>query len=228
MPSWTTHLVVANKVVQKLKVEKNEFIFANIMPDILEGYTIKNISKTMDYYSTHYTKYTNINGISIPIPDVERFKREYKSEFNNPIILGYFSHLLLDYFWNDFSYRNYFESFDKDEDLVKVKLKNNKTKILKWDDAVIVKQKDFRIFTKYLKNNIDIEIPIYSEKIFNYSKVIKEFEYTKEDIQNTADIIKNIKSEDILISDTYQIFSEEELKEELEKSVEFILEEINQ
>jgi len=43
MPSWITHFVTANQIEQDC--EKNEFIFANIMPDILEGYNLKEVSK---------------------------------------------------------------------------------------------------------------------------------------------------------------------------------------
>jgi len=83
----------------------------------------------------------------------------------NPIIKGYYCHLLTDYFWNQYTYKNYFENFDKEKNLVKIKLKNENHKIVKWDEAVRIKQKDFRNFTNYLKNKEEIVAPIYDDKI---------------------------------------------------------------
>ena len=128
MPSWITHLVTASKLDQE--EERNEFIFANIMSDILEGYNVKDVSKIIKDYQTHYPFIENINGIDIPLPNIYRFKKEYEDKMQNPIIKGYYCHLLTDYFWNTYTYERYFEKFGKEENLVKIKLNDGKKRIV--------------------------------------------------------------------------------------------------
>ena len=78
MPSWITHLVTATKLSNN-----NEYVFANLMPDILQKHIIKDISKRVNYETTHYTKIENINDIDVPIPDIDRFYRLYKNIFHH-------------------------------------------------------------------------------------------------------------------------------------------------
>ena len=80
MPSWITHFVTANQIEQDC--EKNEFIFANIMPDILEGYNLKEVSKIVKDYQTHYPKKQIINGITISLPNIQKFKEPIKTHRN--------------------------------------------------------------------------------------------------------------------------------------------------
>ena len=103
----------------KHQEEENEFIFANIMPDILEGYNVQEVSKIVRDYQTHYPKKQEINGITIPVPDIQKFKEQYREKLQNPIIKGYYCHLLTDYYCNTYTYENYFENYKKEEDLVK-------------------------------------------------------------------------------------------------------------
>lgn len=219
MPSWITHLTTASKISKE-----NEFIFANIMPDILQKHIIKDTSKRVNYETTHYTKIQNINGINIPMPDIDKFYNIYKTEMDNPIILGYYSHLLTDYFWNEFSYKNYFKQINKEINLIEIKLANEEKIELLWNDAVKLKQKDFRIFTRYLHNNMKIILPTYSDKILEYSKVIKEYNFEEKDIKNTIKYIEEYINKRIEenTQNKYQIFSEELMKIKLEESVEFI------
>lgn len=227
MPSWITHLVTANKIKQDSK--KNEFIFANIMPDILEGYNIKKVSRLIQNYETHYPVIEKINGISIPLPDIFRFKEEYKGKMQNPIIKGYYCHLLTDYFWNTYTYENYFENFDKEKKLVKIKLKDGNKKIIQWDDAVRIKQKDFNKFTNYLKDNEKIIIPFYNKNILKYSEDLKEFEFTQQDIENTILFIqKMIYTKSDNKKEEYSMFTQKELLTNWENSIQFIEEKIKE
>ncbi len=226
MPSWITHFVTANQIEQDC--EKNEFIFANIMPDILEGYNLKEVSKIVKDYQTHYPKKQIINGITISLPNIQKFKEQYQNKMKNPIIKGYYCHLLTDYFWNQYTYKNYFENFDKEKNLVKIKLKNENHKIVKWDEAVRIKQKDFRNFTNYLKNKEEIVAPIYDDKISRYSKELEEFEFTDSDIKNTIAYIQKIVQDKKDEEGSYQIFTREELLGKLKESVDFIKEKLEE
>lgn len=225
MPSWITHLVTASRVLEKIYVEKNEFIFGNIMPDILVGFNV-NVKETIPYAITHFAKIVNINGIDIPVPDIERFKTEYGNNFNNSLVLGYFAHLLTDYFWNEYSYRTYFQVHDKENRIVKLKFKNGEEKILSWKESVQEKQKDFALFAKKLQESLKLELFINAEEIWEDSKLIKEFQFTKEDIENTISYLDNIK-EVITANEEYKIFSKEEFEQKLDESIDFIIDNIS-
>lgn len=226
MPSWITHLVTAEKIRQE--TDKNEFIFANIMPDILEGYNVQKVSKIVKNYQTHYPKKQMINGIVIPLPDIQGFKKQYGIHMQNPIIKGYYCHLLTDYYWNTYTYKNYFENFDQEKNLVKIKLKDGKERIVKWNEAVRMKQKDFKNYTNYLKSKEKIIVPFYHPKIEKYSKILEEFEFTKKDIKNTISSIEEMVQSQNEEEKEYLMFTREELIERLEESIVFIEENLKE
>lgn len=223
MPSWITHIATANRVSERINIKNNdEFLFANVAPDILEGHIIKDISKKMPYEITHFAKMEEINGIIVPLPDIDKFKEKYKSKLKNTFILGYYTHLLTDYFWNDYCYTNYFYMYDKTKNLIKVKQLDGSEKIETWHEAVKEKQKDFKVFTRYLKQKININDKFDKNKILENCK---EFLITKNDISNTIDYLLRIKNLRIKQED-YTIFDEEVLKQTFSESIDFIVEKI--
>ena len=226
MPSWITHLVVANEIQTK---ERNEFIFANVMPDILEGYNVKKVSEIIRDYSTHFPKLKELNNIIVKLPDIEYFKEKYKNQMSNPIIKGYYTHLLTDYYWNNYAVGKYFYNFDKEKDLVKLKLQDGNEKICTWDEAVKIKQKDFSQFTNYLKHNKKMKTPIFTEKIEEYSKELDEFEYTKDDIKNTVAYIEElVQEENKEEKEEYSMFTKSELIQTLEENILWVKEELKE
>ena len=227
MPSWGTHLVIASRINIIKKMSKDEFSFSNIMPDILEGYLIKNLSKHVRYSTTHFSKTMNINGIDIVMPDIAKFKKLYDKEMKNPIICGYYCHLITDYFWNYYTYKNHFKCIDKEENLIEVTLVNKNKKLLTWNEAVRLKQKDFTNFSLYLKENNYIYYPNYDKKIYESSSKIREIKLTEEDIKKTIEYIKdNIKNKKIEKIYKYKMLSKEELKKMFEACYEFVMEKL--
>lgn len=225
MPSWVTHIVTANKVLEKVDFDRDKFIFANVMPDILNGHIIKDISKNIPYEETHFTKAVNFNGINTVIPDIYKFKEIYKNSLDNPIISGYFAHLLADYYWNFYAYSTYFESLDKNKNHIKVKLNNGKVETVDWNSAVAIKQKDFRIFSYYLTSMLKEDIDLNSSQLWEDIKKMKEFKYNKKDIDNTVMYLRNLKNVNIgVIQESYEIFNQKELIQKLDESVNFIIE----
>lgn len=226
MPSWITHLVVANEIQTK---ERNEFIFANVMPDILEGYNVKKVSEIIRDYSTHFPKLKELNNIIVKLPDIEYFKEKYKNQMSNPIIKGYYTHLLTDYYWNNYAVGKYFYNFDKEKDLVKLKLQDGNEKICTWDEAVKIKQKDFSQFTNYLKHNKKMKTPIFTEKIEEYSKELDEFEYTKDNIKNTVAYIEElVQEENKEEKEEYSMFTKSELIQTLEENILWVKEKLEE
>lgn len=87
MPGIVAHMGVAKTVAQKLNIKDDDFYRGNLLPDILAG----------DKSKTHY----KIKGEIFSIPDIKYYKNNFN--LNNYINLGYYTHLLLDYyFMNEF------------------------------------------------------------------------------------------------------------------------------
>lgn len=227
MPSWIMHFAVANTLCEKLNYkdkEKNEFIFANILPDLFEGHIVKNLSRIVNDYSTHFPKITDINGMKIPIPNVSRFKEEYINKLDNPIICGYLCHLLTDRFWNMYAYGKYLYDFDKSKDLIKIINKDGSEEIVYFSVGSRRKQADFKKFCNYIKNNKKIEYPYFSESILDDLNELKEFKFKRDDIIKTIDYIENdLKNAVDEEDDNYKMFTLDELIEKYNESIEYIL-----
>ncbi len=225
MPSWITHLVTANKLSNKIKInDKNSFLFGNIMPDILINYIVKNTSIHKNYKETHFSEKRVINGISLDFPQPENFFNLYKENMNNSVVLGYYIHLITDYFWNEISYSKYFKG---SHTIVELQLLDGTTKKCSFDDAIHIKQKDFKIFTEYLKNNNKIERIKYTEDLLKNCKQIKEIPLTKEDIENSIVEVENYiignGNDDIIIDNEYKLFHQNELQNYFDESIEYII-----
>ena len=223
MPSWITHLVTADKVLKNIEVkDKNSFLFGNVMPDILNNYIVKNTAIHKEYETTHFSDDVVINGIKCAFPGYNKFINEYKDNMDNPIICGYFTHLVTDYFWNEFSYGNYFK---KHNDLVEVKFIDGKKKDFEYNKAVKIKQSDFAIFADYLKSNYKIEKIVYKDDLLNLSKKIIEIPLTKEDIKNTLCVVDEYINDpkDELLDTSYKLFTQDILNSCFDESIEFII-----
>lgn len=229
MPSWTIHLAIVNKVLKEVKLQNsNIFALANVIPDIFEGHNTPNPSRIVKDYSTHYPYRTSINGMTIDLPDIKKFKNEYQKKFTNPVILGYYTHLLTDNYWNVQLYQNHYKMCNEQKNLLEIKLSDGSSKICSFAEIQPVKHKDLRTFATYLNNKYEIHFPEYDEKIFDYLSDLKEFTYTKDDIKRTVEYInENIKNKRGIVQDeNYQLYSKEELLSYIDNSVRLIKEEI--
>ena len=219
MPSWFIHLSTANDVTKKIKVDKNEYLFANLMPDFNSGYVIKS-NCIVDYSITHKGKYEK--GI---LPDIEKFKQEYKDKMNNTVILGYWSHLLTDYFWNKLVYEKYCVYDDKNEK-IGYKRKDKTIQYCSKEEIRKTKVNDFHVFEKYLLSRNEIQIPYFTNDILEKSKEIKEIYVQKKEMLNAIDYLNIEKEKSKIEEEQYNMFSQEDIQKYYEQSIEFILEEI--
>lgn len=78
MPNISAHIIVAMKVSKKLKLNSDEFIKGNLLPDIIDMED-----------SHHKVK----NGVYM-VPDIEYFLQNL--DFSKDLNIGYLTHLLLD------------------------------------------------------------------------------------------------------------------------------------
>ena len=168
MPNWKTHLEISKELNKSLKYNKEEyelFAFGSILPDINNGHLVKDISKILEHRITHfkgeYNSYIN-------------FYNKYKDNINNPLILGYFTHLYTDFNWN----KNFYEN-----DKIVV---NNEADHIKMRQ---MKQYDFMIYNnEFVENTIEIN---HIDKILEDTKKIEEVSITKEDIIKVKQFLDN-------------------------------------
>ncbi|MBQ2938138.1 MAG: hypothetical protein IJE05_04610 [Clostridia bacterium] len=222
MPSWITHLVTANKICDKLNIkDKNSFLFGNIMPDILNNHIVKNTNTHREYEITHFTDDIVINGIKYAFPNFDKFFEGYKEKMNNPIVCGFYVHLITDYFWNKLSYEKHFRNHNG---FVEIQFIDGTTEEYEYDPAIKVKQSDFRIFTEYLKNNYEIDKIAYTDDLLNLSKEITEIPLIKEDIEKTLYAVDEYRKNKTASSKTnYRLFTQEILNVYFDESINFIV-----
>ena len=227
MPAWITHIVTANKVLEKINIEdKNSFIFGNILPDINNGYFVKNLKNILDHTQTHFTLEEDLRKNEFNYNNIERFKKEYSNYMSNPIVLGYLVHMLTDSYWNEIAHNQHYIYNDNNEFIGCKLLDNNILKCVR-RTAVRIKQKDFNIFGDFLLQQNKITLPNYNNKLLEYSNIIKENPIVEEDIEKTISyleyIVLNSKLDETY---KYQMFTKEELIEKFDASIEFIIKSI--
>lgn len=230
MPSWSIHLEVAKKVNEKLKLNKDLFYYGNLIPDVDKNSSINR-------YNAHYYD-KNLPYFNCPrehMINIDLFLKDYKDNLSNPLILGYYCHLLTDYYYNLKVYTTKWVC-DKDNNIIGIKLKNNKIIKLDKEDKKRLRKKykhsDFELYGKYIFNTI--EIPTNSEIIKDNIKYLKDNLLTDELVDYRikylkTDFIKNNKLtlKERLIKNNYKIFTKTELDKMLEECVNLIIEKIN-
>lgn len=197
MPNWKTHIEIAKMIGKKLNIENgdiNEFIIGNILPDINNGYVIKNISNIFPHKKTHYEEKGGITYIN--------FYNQYKNLIKKPIIFGYYVHLYTDYIWNN----NFYTKVKEDIDYCKYTS----------NELREIKHNDFKVYNnKYIKNTISIK---NIDKILNDISVIDNITVNKNDLINALEYLNTSK----VFSSTYKFYSEKEMDHLLEFTVDNI------
>jgi hypothetical protein len=177
MPNWKTHVEFGKRVNKKLNYTGEElelFLLGNLLPDINNGYMIPDVSTKIDHEVTHYVVEGNYSYVN--------FYNGYKEKLKgNPLLMGYFTHLFLDYNMNNNFYTTY-----RDANLQKYERKQLR----------IMKQSDFRLYNnKFLENFIelkDIDNAVVKAKelcdiSINKEDVIKIVEFLKKKIHYDAE-----------------------------------------
>ena len=227
MASWSIHLGVAKRVNEKLKLNKDLFYLGNLIPDVDYG---NKVSKK----DTHFY-YNNpcLNCPKIHLPNSVMFLSIYKDSLNDDLIMGYYVHLLTDYFYNKYIYSNCLITND-DKDIVGVKLKTGKIKYFLHDDIFNKKYKqyDLVLYGKYLFNKNSIELPRLDNNLENSLLLLKDKFYSIEDMKKkiyylNGDFIKlnKINFKERIFG--YKLFYKKELDKLFDDCVDFILKEIN-
>ena len=100
MPGWNIHLEAGERVAKKLKftkLDKKEFLFGCILPDINNGY-INKVKRRKHHEETHYA-YDQKSSLNFYAENRKRILER------DPIFLGYLFHLYTDGYFNYDFYR---------------------------------------------------------------------------------------------------------------------------
>lgn len=227
MPSWAIHTIVANKISERININKNSFIFGNIVPDINTAYLVEDISKKLSHMDTHFTKEEDLKEIKFNTENIKRFKEEYKNKMNNPIVLGSFTHLLTDSLWNKMTFEEHY-LYDEEKNFKGIKLHSGEIIECEKRQATTMKQKEFREFgTKLLKENRNIIFPVFSKEIVKDVVEIKELNITEEDVIKVVKYLNEVTKNQQTEKDfEYVVFTQEELQKKFEETIEFCIKQI--
>lgn len=230
MPSWAIHLGVTTKINEKIKLsesEKNIFLLGNILPDILNGHVIKNISHIVPHKEAHIEKPVQVGNHIEYRYDLDGFLEKYKEKFSNPLILGYYTHLLTDFYWNNLTYGQ-LGIFDENKNLIGIKLNNGKEYKCSKEEIRKIKTNDFKLFSNYIYENKLAKVPKYDEKMLEYAKELTWLDLKKDDILEAIKYLEDMAELKIQLEidfPDYKIFTQEEMENHLNKCIKFIEEE---
>lgn len=223
MPSCGIHLATAYEVTKKIKIKnKDNFFIGNMLPDA-ERYVIKDFSIYVPYEKSHFSRMIQINNRMEKLPDYNIFIQKYKKDLNNPMVLGYLTHLIADYYWNYLTFSKYTAVNERGEIIGVLR---NENEFLKGGNELrkVLKQKDFANLDKEIVKSGNYQLPSFSDDCIKDLKVIEETTYNSEDILKIIEYLKKmVETKNKEQIDEYELFTREKIKEYYFKSIEFIV-----
>lgn len=143
MASAIMHICVAKKVNEYLNMDEKMLYLGTIAPDIS-----KQIGESKN--KSHFLKDEDI-------PDVNRFYNKYKDYLNNPFEMGYYIHLLTDYYW-------FKEFIPKRIKNIKLKMNNQELKLKPGDIGKII-YSDYTNLNINLIDHYDLTLKLFYEEL---------------------------------------------------------------
>jgi hypothetical protein len=216
MPSWSIHLKVAKDINKELGLDKDLFLLGNTIPDVGKNWDIT--KRKSHYYSE--TRFPECPDELLI--DIDEFLNDYQFYLDDPLVMGYYVHLLVDNYFNRYTYtKKYVQKdgkvlgyTDKDGNLVPMEGQQ---------DRMHVKQHDFELFGKELFKEGEVEVPQHSKEYVNSMRyfyflepnlVYDRVEYLNNEFKDFNKIEEG---------DDYKMYSREELENVLKGCEEHIL-----
>ena len=166
--------------------------------------------------------YAKIYGV-VSKNDIREINYQYKKDLNNPIVLGYLTHLIADYYWNYLTFSKYTAVNERGEIIGVLR---NENEFLKGGNGLrkFLKQKDFANLDKEIVKSGNYQLPSFSDDCMKDLKVIEETTYNSEDILKIIEYLKKmVETKNKEQIDEYELFTREKIKEYYFKSIEFIV-----
>lgn len=223
MPSWKIHIEVANKIIEKIGNfnDKNDFLIGNVLPDIYGGHVVKGLSKHIEYSDSHYSLEHTINLAKFILPDFEKFKNIHDEYIKDPVILGYFTHLMTDYYFNKYTYTNKY-IIDSSREVSGIKTKKDEALKCSRKTAIRIKQEDFGSFSDSI--NMASYNFTYNSKLFDSLAKLKTFTVDNDDIVKVTNYLNSLTSENTKKTKHLVMFLNEELEYMVNECASYITE----
>ena len=168
--------------------------------------------------------------------DIDLFLKDYKENLSNPLILGYYCHLLVDNFYNNEIYSNKWIQ-DANNNIIGIKLKNGKNLNIGIEDKKRQKRKykhkDFELYGKYLFKEKKIELPKDGITIKNNIKYLKNRFVSDELVDYRLNYLNNgfikfnkLKFNELLFQHNYKLFTKNELDRIFDNCADMVLKKI--
>lgn len=220
MPSWAIHLKIAKELAKGIpREEYQSFVLGNLLPDVNVGYLIHPVSKEIPYSVTHYGKIETFEGKTREFPNYQQFMRKYVKKIRKPIILGYLAHLATDFYWN---YQTYIKKGIYENGKMIGLQGTNSTVFGEGEVLRQTKVKNFNSLSYHLYYNNLVEIPQFEENLIEEVQKVNEVHIEKVDLERVNQYFKEIPKRLHKEENSFQIFSLEEMEQNLKENVEFI------
>lgn len=226
MPSWSIHLKIGKELNKKLKIDENKFMFGSLIPDTDSDWKLGR-------FNAHY--YGNLKFPKCPFEnmiDLNSFLLDYKDKMRDPMIIGYYCHLLTDNYYNEYIYYNKWIQ-DKDNNIIGIRKIDNEIIDVSNDYKLTGKYKhrDLELYGKRLFKDENIFIPNNVDNIINSLPLLKDEFITKENVIKRIHYLNNeffdfneiTKDE---YNKKYELFTKEELDNLLNDCIEYVLKEL--
>mgnify|MGYP000526176270 FL=1 len=169
--------------------------------------------------------------------EINKFLSVYKSKLGNPLILGYYSHLLTDQFYNEKVYTSKWVQ-DDNNNIIGIRF-NNKILKIDIDDKKRLKRKykhiDFELYGKYLFNDGYVSIPQNINLVKENAVYLKDKFLTDELIDYRFNYLKNdfakfnkLSLSEKLFKHNYKLFTKKELDTIMEECIEMVINKIRE
>lgn len=207
MPSHKIHLAIAKKINDKLNLDLDLFMLGNVLPDICRE----------NHRLSHYQ---NPDKKVLCFADPDKFLSKHKNELNNPIMLGYLTHILADRFYNEYIFKNFYV-YDDNNNCIGIKYKGE-FKELDADERKELKHKELETYDIWLLNNNYVskfkdldcykKVKDFDDITFSEDRLIKYIEDANKDIDDSHDEIYD-----------YKLSTQEELNNIFNNCIKYIL-----
>lgn len=217
MPSWNVHLAIGKELAERYDVNKNTFIFASLLPDYKSE-----IRPEIHFYGNRfYQGYSKAR-----IIDLDRFLETYKDDINNSLILGYYSHILADYFYNT----RFFEEkivHDENGEVVGIKDRNGILSPAYMSNIKESKHSDLEHYGATLYKNGMVELPKIENDVLNSIKLLKNNFFREDEVVKKISYLNTdfIDEYANMGEYEYQLYSKEEYDNLYRDCVQYIIKE---
>lgn len=223
MPSWGIHLKMAKELNKVLDLDKDLFTFGNLLADV--DYDTK-YSRVKSHYYTgiKYDDYPNECMI-----DLDTFFNDYKDKLINPLIIGYYAHILTDYFYNTYTFKNKWV-YDNNK-FIGVRDRYGNLIDSSLDSPHSYKHRDLELYARYIYNYEELFIPTNIDLIYSYCSDLNDNFYSYLDVSNKIEyliggsfsIFNELSINEKEDKDSYVVFSKDELDNLFNDCYKFIL-----